>query len=92
LILTCHFPSFEAASEKCLRSLRTAAAKRKKKRRRSSVEKEHDKGAEEDGLADDLRLEVIELKVQQLSWYLKGQVDILTEALTESEAFLEARS
>lgn len=77
-------------SEKCLRSLRAALTKsKKKKRRRSLPDQEHEGGIEEDGSAD-LRLETIEIKAQQLRWYLKGQLDILTETLTESEAFLEA--
>ena len=64
--------------------------KKKKKRRRSLPDQEHEGGIEEDGSAD-LRLETIEIKIQQLRWYLKGQLDILTETLTESEAFLEAQ-
>ena len=76
-------------SEKCLRSVRAAVAKSKKKKRRRKKSLEDEPGIEEDGSAD-LRLETIEIKAQQLRWYLKGQLDILTETLTESEAFLEA--
>ena len=64
-------------------------AKRKKRRRRSQEQQHEEEGTEEDRSAD-LRLEAIQVKVQQLRWYLKGQLDILTDILTESETFLEA--
>jgi hypothetical protein len=75
-----------------MKSKKKKKEKKKKKRKRGShSDQEHDEGGiEEDGSAD-LRLETaIEIKAQQLRWYLEGQLDILTETLTESEAFLEA--